>query len=485
MLDFNSVLGIALTIILPFGVIGFASVVRKLGASVEISRKLVHILLSNWILLALEVYNTAWACVVPACFVILNYLSFHNKFFSAIERDNDNSLGTVWYALSLFLLCLVGYFLNVPWIAACGMLAMGYGDGIGALIGKRWGKLHFTGIYSKKSLEGTFAVMLFSGLSVWFVCTTYANHLSPRFTLIIAISCAISAAVIELFSPLGIDNLTLPLSVSFIVFLLIQYPLLWQIFICLDITLFILVIAYYLQAISFSGLQAATLLGVSLFIFGGWISFYTLILFFILGSLVSHIGKAKKSSATILHERRGARSIAQVLANGLPALIFAILYYFTDTDACLLAVLACFASTTADTFSSEIGMLSDKDPISILTLKPIQRGMSGGVTLLGFLGAILGACIISFIALPKFGILGMLAIILTGLANSLLDSILGATFQAKYQIPTNNNFAKQLTERRDYDGTPLKLVKGLKWVNNDVVNFISVLICGLFLILLY
>jgi len=49
----NTVLGIALTALAPFGALGLAQLARKLGASAEFSRKLVHILLSNWILLAL------------------------------------------------------------------------------------------------------------------------------------------------------------------------------------------------------------------------------------------------------------------------------------------------------------------------------------------------------------------------------------------------------------------------------------------------
>lgn len=470
----NSIWGVLLTVLVPFGVLGLASAVRKLGAGVEVSRKLVHILLSNWILLALEVYNTACACIIPACFVILNYFSYRRGIFSAIEREEGNTPGTVWYAVSLFLLCLAGYSLNLPWIAACGMLAMGYGDGIGALIGKKWGKLHFPGKHAKKSVEGMLAVTLFSGAAVWSVCAVYGPV--PQFALRAAAACAIPAAAIELFTPQGADNLTLPLGVSLIVFLLVQYPSLWPVFLCLDLTLLILIAAYYLHAISFSGLLTAALLGVSLFLFGGWLIFSALILFFILGSAVSRAGKQKKSAATALHEREGARSVVQVLANGLPSLIFAVLYTAAGAESYLLAALACFASTTADTFASEIGMLSKQQPISILTLKPIQRGLSGGVTLLGLFGAALGSGILSLLALPRFGALGLAAVLLTGFISAMLDSVLGAAFQAKYRLPDSGG--GQLTERKSFQAAQLRLASGLRWVNNDVVNFASVLICG-------
>ena len=478
----NTVFGVALSFLAPFGVLGLVSVVKRLGAGDEVSRKLAHILLSNWILLALAVYRSAWAaCIVPACFVALNYLSYRKGLFSAIERREDNTPGTVWYAVSLFLLCLAGYGLGMPWIAACGMLAMGYGDGLGALVGKRWGKSRFPGAHSQKSLEGTLTVMIFSGLAAGFVCAIYAPGLAPDFALRAALACAVPAAAIELYSPRGIDNLTLPLGVSLIVFLLARHPSLWPVFACLGIALLILAAAYYLRAVTFWGLQAATLLGVSLFIFGGWLSFAALVLFFLLGSAVSRVGKKAKADACALHERQGPRSAAQVAANGLPPLIFAALYRAAGAESCLLAVLVCLAAAAADTFSSEIGMLSKKNPVSILTRKPIRRGVSGGVTRLGFGGAALGALAVSPLALSEFGIEGMLAVIAAGLAGSIIDSALGAAFQAKYRDQSRDGEepAQRLTERKNLGVTPLKPAQGIGWVNNDVVNFVSVFICGL------
>lgn len=475
-----------LTVIAPFGAIGLATLVRRRGASVEVSRKLIHILLSNWILLALAVYRSAWACVVPACFVLLNYLSYRKGIFSAMERAQaDNTLGTVWYALSLFLLCLAGYTLRMPWIAACGMLAMGYGDGLGALVGSRWGKLHFPSPHHKKTFEGMMTVLLFSGLAVGFACAVCIPDPAPGFALRAALACAAPAAAIELFTPYGVDNLTLPLGVGLIVFLLARFPLLWPVLLCFDITLLILICAYYLRAITFTGLGAAAALGVCLFLCGGWLSFNALILFFLLGSAVSRAGKARKASASALHEHQGARSVAQVLANGLPSLLFALLYRAAGLESCLPAALACFAGAAADTFSSEIGMLSKREPVCILTWKPVQRGMSGGVTPLGVAAGAAGALAVSLLTLPRFGAAGALAIAGTGLASSLLDSVLGAAFQAKYQMCAPTALPQRLTERKSLNGAPLKLVKGLAWVNNDVVNFASILICGSLLALFW
>lgn len=459
-----------ITVLLSMGtvflILGPVSLLKKRGVNSEICRKLVHILLSNWVLLAMVLFDSPWtACAAPALFVLLNYLSWRKGLFSSIERETDNTPGTVWYAVSLFLLCLAGFSLKMPWVAACGMLAMGYGDGLAALVGIRWGRHSFPGRLSSKSLEGTLTVVAFSALAVGIVCLIFAREIAfPA-----AFVCGILAGAIELYSPRGIDNLTLPLGVSGAVLLMALVPASVPALVCLAVTLIILLAAYYLNALTLPGVQAATLLGVLLYVFGGWLSYGALVLFFVAGSVVSKIGKAKKADASALHKRKGARTVAQVAANGAPALVFAALYFVTGRPAWLLAVLVSFGAATADTFSSEIGMLSQKQPVSILTLRPIQKGISGGVSLLGFASAAAGAFLVSLLALPTFGLAGVGKVLLFGFLGSVIDSLMGAALQVKYHLPEGG-----LTEAP----TALGKAAGIAWVNNDVVNFASVLAAG-------
>jgi len=474
----NSPFGVALTYLAPFGVIAAAAALRKLGAAAETSRKFAHILLSHWILLALAVYQSPWiAAIAPASFILINYLTYRKLIYSPLERDDNETPGTVWYAVSLCILCFVGFALEMPWIAACGMLAMGYGDGFGALVGKRWGKHPFP--HAPKSLEGMATVALFSALAVGAVAFFYAPELTLPFIVQMALACAVPAAAIELYSPRGFDNVTLPLGVSAMVYLLVQFPALLPLFTALSIGLLILLLAYYLRAITFWALQAATLLGAALFIFGEWLLFAALVAFFLLGSSISRAGKKRKADAVALHQRQGARTVAQVAANGLPPLIFGALYFFIGGDAFLLAALACLAAASADTFSSEMGMLSARPPRSILTFRPIQKGLSGGVSPLGLLGALLGAGVLSLFALPRFGASGALVVIAVGFVCALLDSLLGATLQAKYQ------HQHQLTERETANGRPLTLAHGVRWMNNDAVNFIAPMLGALALVIIW
>ena len=103
-------------------------------AGKEASRKFIHIMLSNWWIIAIVFFdNMWWAALLPAIFVIINYVSFKTNLIKVMERDegdvNKDSLGTVYYAISLLVLALITFGpVNNPLIGLCGILVMGYGD---------------------------------------------------------------------------------------------------------------------------------------------------------------------------------------------------------------------------------------------------------------------------------------------------------------------------------------------------------------------
>jgi len=196
--------------------------------------------------------------------------------------------------------------------------------------------------------------------------------------------------------------------------------------------------------------------------------------------VISRTGSVlKEPDAKAVHRRTGARSAVQVLANGGPALFFLIVSVFDRGTAFLGAGLCALAAAGADTWSSELGMLSRRTPVSLLTGKPVRRGISGGVTALGFFGALVGAAFVAPLALflglaPLRAILAVAAILVAGTFGSLIDSLLGDTLQAKYQDPQ----LKGWTERTELDGVALTLERGFAWMDNDLVNGLSGLAAG-------
>lgn len=169
--------------------------------------------------------------------------------------------------------------------------------------------------------------------------------------------------------------------------------------------------------------------------------------------------------------KSGPRDAYQAIANLGIAVCCYLAYYFTENPGFIYAFLGSVAASNADSWASEIGGLSKKTPLMITTLKPTRKGLSGGVTLLGTLGGIAGALVISALGtiaiqqeVHAFSLFSISLI--AGILGFMFDSYLGALFQAKYLEITT----QELTEvQSEY------LVKGWSWMNNDWVNFLSTL----------
>lgn len=204
----HNLLGVVISFIFVFGVIFLAKFLERFGK--EVSRKAVHILVCNWWLLAMIFFNNPfWAAIVPACFVILNYLSYRFLLFSSMERGaGKGDLGTVYYAVSLLILALITFGpLQSPVIGGVGILVMGYGDGLAAVVGTRWpkGAYHLWG--SEKTITGSLTMLVVSFL----VTTILLGATGQPQVLMPALVVAGLATVLEAATPLGLDNLTVPL----------------------------------------------------------------------------------------------------------------------------------------------------------------------------------------------------------------------------------------------------------------------------------
>ena len=126
-------------------------------------------------------------------------------------------------------------------------------------------------------------------------------------------------------------------------------------------------------------------------------------------------------------------------------------------------------------------MLSTRPPRLVTTGRTVLAGTSGAVSGLGILAAALGALFIGSAAwtLAEVGralgagapLLSWFILIPAGLVGGLLgawaDSVLGATVQGVYWCPA----CDKETERRVHTcGTPTRLYRGRRWVDNEVVN---------------
>ena len=100
-----------------------------------------------------------------------------------------------------------------------GIMAMTWGDAFSAIIGRRFGKHSYKLSGSKRTIEGSLAGFFFTLVSV--AITLYI--LSPMSILLVIIGALIAAIVgtlLEAVSPLGTDNLTIPIGVALALFFL-------------------------------------------------------------------------------------------------------------------------------------------------------------------------------------------------------------------------------------------------------------------------
>jgi uncharacterized protein (TIGR00297 family) len=251
----------------------------------------------------------------------------------------------------------------------------------------------------------------------------------------------------------------------------------------LVISLLIGGLAYRRHSLSRGGWLGAVLTGTLTFGFGGWTWGLSLIVFFVTSSALSHFRQAyKQRVAGEKFEKGGRRDLFQVLANGGVGALLALLYGLAGEPPALLALFAgIMATVTADTWATEIGVLSSRPPRLVTNWRVVEPGTSGGITLVGTLASAAGALTIglaaSLVAVVERGAwLPWLlpAALLGGIAGSLADSLLGATVQATYRLPGGGK-----TERHSLaEGTPLPLLRGWRWMNNDMVNFLSSLTGG-------
>lgn len=194
-----------------FAVIGLAFIAYRffhLGA--EGTRKFIHILVSLWVLILVNMYDSyAWAMVGPVAFIIINFIGVYGGLASHLgmgNRKRDN--GLIYYPLSLAVMVTFMYQGFLPdYAVIAATLIMGFGDGLAALVGTYFGKHRYVSFGGKKSLEGSLAMLAVS-IAVMAVCTPLPWYWVAGLSLV--------ATVLESFTPLGFDNITVPLATAFL-----------------------------------------------------------------------------------------------------------------------------------------------------------------------------------------------------------------------------------------------------------------------------
>ncbi len=446
-------------------------ILRLNWLSPESNRRLVHVSIGLLISASpLFFFNNAHPAMLAFIFIIINIFAIKNNIFKGIHSQNRKTYGTIYFPIA-YLIITIGFWEYSELIIIC-LLVLTISDPIASIIGEKSSlKYKFIIWEDQKSIQGSIAFFCSTFIIIYFSSKYFFNY-SNSYLLLLSGFTAIASTIAEATSSKGSDNLSIPISTM--LFMLCFFELATpsnNIFnnnsiIILMVIFALFFISYRLRILTKSGFTGGLTMGIIVTILGSYKYLVPLTIFFILSSFLSKILKKKS-----FYQSKGSnRDIIQVYANGGVSLCICVMDYLYNDPILFYLFLSSVAAAMSDTWATEFGKLSKKKPVSIISFKTVEFGISGGVTSIGTIGALLGSSIIGLSAwlLTPLSSKIIFGIIFSGFFAAIFDSIIGATFQGKYR--TTNGC---IIEIPSHETT---LIAGYRWIDNDVVNLINTLI---------
>ncbi len=471
----------------------------RLGVRREYSRKAVHILVGlEWWILAYFFGPGGHTFAVCLIFTALLFLDDRRRLIRAMSSDGENAHGTVLYGVSMTVMAAVS------WIAPATFLPFGaavvctsLGDGLAGVVGMSVRRAN-PKIFRQKTLLGTLAC-----LAVSFLSLLVFRAVSP-FGLGIyeCLAVAAFAALLELFTTHGFDNISLPLGVFALSTAFLFLPGTPRYLCAILLSPAVIGIVSEKKILTPAATAAAFLMDLCVTAAFADPGFLLLLLFLAGGALTDrlrtafHSRRGKRRAARIgeriggasehiapLPDRdedesaSGARGVRRVLANGaLPTLLAVASLILTAAGVSVpdgllpLLYLSAVAEAFADTCASAFGALAGRayDPFRRAF---VPKGISGGMSLPGTAAALAASLLLPALALA-FGFVGWrqaLAAAVCAFLGTLLDSLLGSLLQVKYRC----RVCHALTEKRSHCGLPSEYERGAKRIDNSAVNLLS------------
>ena len=498
---------------------------RKTGADKTICRKMTHIVSAFVWVICYYFFGCSihWVLLNGIGAAILGVVTY-TGFMKGFERDDaSKSYGLFYFGLSTFVVALVTYIVGERLYLYTGIAyyCLALGDGFAPITAKLCGK-HNVQIMKGKSLVGSLTVFVVSFLATF----VFGKIFDMKLSLLFVASVAALTCVTEFYGVKGLDNI-------FIEFAVFGYLVMYE-FGLVSVTMQVVVLltpflamaAIGSKSLSVSGGVSALVLFVVTAAFdnGSFAVVYMATLFGVATAISLVTGKLYKKSRNVCKNSlqngvenaqtevqneqnddvssddnfpceccdqlvakaadvvKPMRNAKQVLAVGLIAVCFLVAYRFTQISLFIYLYALTLAEQFADSVASDVGRLTKGKNYNILGFKQIAKGLSGGVSLLGTLCALVASFALPLVAVA-YGVLDWVAYgFVGGLAfvGTIVDSVLGAAVQSLYVC---NNCGEQ-TEVPVHCGISARLTKGIAVVDNTAVNFITSAITSLLGLLL-
>jgi uncharacterized protein (TIGR00297 family) len=187
-------------------------------------------------------------------------------------------------------------------------------------------------------------------------------------------------------------------------------------------------LAYGAGSVRLSGVGAGLLVGIPIYAFLGWRGFLVLLGMFVIGSVLTRFGYARKARMGAAEEAGGARGASHALANVGVAALAAAGAWIWGHPAWSVLFTAALATSSMDTAGSEIGPLYGRRTVSLKTFRVVAPGTEGAVSLEGTLAGLAAAAALGLLgaASDLVPAAAVAPVVAGALLGNLYEGILGS-----------------------------------------------------------
>lgn len=441
---------------------------KKFDLNKEMTRKVEHI--ATGVCWIIGYFFLGWSIhifIINAIgLVMLCVITFGDLMKSVEREDMGKSYGIVYFGASTLIVVGILVFVNDSLFAYYGIAyyCLVLADGLAPIVAKLF-KKHNLPLVHGKTLAGTATVFVMTGLIALAFNLIFSMGLTP----LLILSLASLVAMAELFGAKGTDNITIVLfAFGYLTLAHFGYIDVATQYIVLFAPL-LTITSILAGALTPWGQTVSYLIMLVFAFFGGYPFAVLTISLFVAAAIIGKITQKiyfKRAGA----QQKTARKAIQILANGGIAVAFAIAYYFSKQTWALYVAFIVIIEEFADSMSSDVGRLSSRQPVDLLRFKRIPTGISGGVSLLGTVTAVVASFAAGLIAFAFFHN-ALLYLVISAIAflGTVVDSVFGSLLQGRFVCPVCGT----VTEKRVCCDTPTTLTKGFAAVDNCLVNFLS------------
>jgi len=421
----------------------------------ETARQWVHVG-SGLFALLLRVLNGWQAATLAFAALVFNALLLPRlggkRLYRPVDHDRGFPLGILLYPLSVLMLTLA--FPTRLDIAAAAWGILAFGDGFATLVGRS--RREGTAVSAvpsdripwnpDKSWAGTIAFVVCGGLAAvalaWWTRPSIAPLPPMAFTIAAPLAAAVIAAFVETIPIRLDDNISVPLAAAIVLWLgslmtsssleLSHERVLGTLPWALGVNVVTGWLGYQAKTVSMSGFIGGVLVGTIIYACGGASAWVLLLATFIVASVASRLGLARKQRLGIAEERGGRRGAGNALANCGVAVMAAIAAATTPyAPAALAALVAALTAGGSDTVASEIGKAWGRSTFLVTTFGRVKAGTPGAMSLQGTIAGVLAALGLAAAgtALGLIAASAIVIVVISATAGALVESALGATLE--------------------------------------------------------